>query len=272
MSSLHAGVSYEAYALRYAHREGEKSDEFYCHRAYQEQDAPWGIDYYFWMLRNGDRTVLVDCGFDLESALRVGRDIETEPWVLLERLGVGPEAVDHVVITHMHADHIGNVDLFPNATFSVTREEYEFWTGPRSRHELFSWPGQPGPIAKVEKLVNDQRVTFVEQVGEVVPGVSLRKVGGHTAGSGIVEFESHGGRVVLASDAGHFYEEFERDRPYMLFSNLEEMYEAYGMLRDLSQQAGTVVVPGHDPRTRREFVEVATDCWDLSQPISGTGR
>jgi glyoxylase-like metal-dependent hydrolase (beta-lactamase superfamily II) len=260
---------YESYALRYAHRQGDKAEEFYCFRAYQEQDEPWGVDYYFWMLRNDDRTVLVDCGFDEESARLVGRHVDTDPVLLLDRLGVTPESIDHVVITHMHYDHIGNVDLFPRATFSVAREEYDFWTGPRSQRDLFAWAGQPGPIAKVERLAKENRVRFIDGPEEVVPGVRLRPVGGHTPGTAIVEVESTAGHLTLASDAAHFYEEYERDRPYILFNDLEAVYGAYDVLRENAQRPDGVVVPGHDPRIRREFVEVAPDCWDLSRPVAG---
>lgn len=266
-------MPYDAYALRYAHRPGGKAEEFFRFDAYQEPDREWGVDYYFWLLRNEDRTVLVDCGFDRASGEAKGRTLETDPLELLDRMGVTAASVDHVVISHMHYDHIGNVDLFPNATFTVARAEYDFWTGPSSDRELFRWAGAPGPVAKVVQLARDERLTFVDEPTEIAPGIVVRPVGGHTPGTSIVEVDGTAGHVTVASDAAHFYEEFERDRPYNLFDDLQKVYRTYDVLRENAERPGAVVVPGHDPRTRREFVETRTDCWDLSQPIeraSGT--
>lgn len=264
---MDAAKPYEAYALRYAHRSGEKSAEFFRYDAYGEDDQDWGVDYYFWMLRNDERTVLVDCGFDEQSAGELGRTIETHPLELLDRLGVAADSVDHIVISHMHYDHIGNVDLFPNATFSIAREEFDFWTGPRSDRGLFRWAGAPRPIAKVEELAREGRITFLDEPTEIAAGLLVRPVGGHTPGMSIVEIDGTAGHVTIASDGAHFYEEYERDRPYNLFNDLEQVYGTYDLLRDNLAFDGAVVVPGHDPRTRLEFVQVAKDCWDLAQPV-----
>ena len=95
------------------------------------------MDYYFWLVRNRDRAVLVDCGVDRARGVRTNRHQENDPLELLARLDVAPGDVDHVVISHMHFDHVGNLTLFPSATFSIAREEYEFWTGPLGRRDGF---------------------------------------------------------------------------------------------------------------------------------------
>jgi len=111
---------------RYATRTSRKSQEYFRYDLY---GCPDGV-------RNGDRTILVDCGFDKERGMVKKRVQQTAPLEILARMGVGPADIDHVVISHMHYDHVGNVSLFPNATFGIARDEYEFWSGPYGSREL----------------------------------------------------------------------------------------------------------------------------------------
>ena len=52
---------------------------------------------------------------------------------------------------------------------------------------------------------------------------------------------------MLASDAVHLYEELEQDRPFAVMHDLEQMYAAYDLVKDLARSRAAVVVPGHDP-------------------------
>ena len=65
--------------------------------------------------------------------------------------------------------------------------------------------------------------------------------------------EAAGGPVILASDATHYYEEVELERPFEVLVDLEEMYEGYATLRELAARPGAVLVPGHDPAVCRRF-------------------
>jgi glyoxylase-like metal-dependent hydrolase (beta-lactamase superfamily II) len=82
------------------------------------------------------------------------------------------------------------------------------------------------------------------------PGIRLLTVGGHTPGQVIVVV---GDRIVLASDALHFYEEAERDRPFSIVADLPGMYLAYDRLAELAARPGARLVAGHDPGVRERF-------------------
>ena len=69
----------------------------------------------------------------------------------------------------------------------------------------------------------------------------------------IVSVATATGTVVLASDAVHFYEEVERDRPFAIIADLPAMYRAYDLLADLAARPGTSLVAGHDPLVRARF-------------------
>ena len=80
----------------------------------------------------------------------------------------------------------------------------------------------------------------------------------------MVQVDSGVGEVVLASDAAHYYEELECDRPFSIFTSLPDMVRAYDTLRDLATRPQTRVIAGHDPRVRSMFDEVRPGCLDLT--------
>jgi glyoxylase-like metal-dependent hydrolase (beta-lactamase superfamily II) len=261
--------TYEAYALRYGTTSLQKAGRYHRFSAYGEPDQTVPLDFYFWLLRNDERTVLVDCGYDDVRTLERGYTQDTHPLTLLERMGVRPEDVDHVVLSHMHFDHIGNVDLFPRATFSVAQAEFDFWTGPYADREHLKIAGDPIEIEMVSDLARDGRVHFIESAEELLPGIVVRPVRGHTAGQLITEVTSTAGNIVLASDAIHFYEEMRLDRPFWLFCDLEGMYRGYELLRTFEAQPNTTVVAGHDRAVTEMFVRVADECFDLTVRADG---
>jgi glyoxylase-like metal-dependent hydrolase (beta-lactamase superfamily II) len=262
-------ADYEVYALRYASSFGRRGEKFHRYVEDHPEDAEQGIrlDFYFWLVRNEERIVLVDCGFDQEATLPAGYRVGAHPLELLDRLGVAPGDVDHVVLTHMHFDHIGNIGLFPRATFILARSEYAFWTGPLASRPHIGVAGLPHEIAAVTQLEQAGRLRFVEGDEEIFPGMTVMPRRGHTPGQLLTSISTGRGRVVLASDASHLYEEMEGDLPFWLFVDLEGMYRTLDLLRDLQARDDTVVVPGHDPAVLERFALVAEDCVDLRQPV-----
>jgi glyoxylase-like metal-dependent hydrolase (beta-lactamase superfamily II) len=264
------GPRYEAYALRYGTRPSTKSKELFRFDLLGGEDAPQQMDYYFWLLRDGARTILVDCGFDADRGRARGRHQDADPVELLAALDVRPEDVDQVVISHMHYDHVGNLDLFPDATVTMTRREYEFWSGPYGDRPLMQALVIPEELAMVQRLRAEGRLVCVDDVAEIAPGITVTAVGGHTPGQAIVEAPVRSGRVVLASDAIHYYEQLERDWPFRIFTDVEESYRSFDILRDLQARSGTAVVAGHDPRVGELFDSVSPTCVDLAEgPLFG---
>jgi glyoxylase-like metal-dependent hydrolase (beta-lactamase superfamily II) len=249
---------YEVQAVRYGSLQSTKADLFYRHSSYGEPDAGVEMAYWFWLLRNGDETIVVDSGFDPEVGARRGRTCLCPPLDALRALGVDPETVSTVVVTHLHYDHIGNLSGFPAATFVVPRRELEFWTDEHiaDRFQFASHVEEP-EIEFVAQAAAEGRVRLTEGTEEILPGVTAIAVGGHSPGQQVTVVTSEGGDVLLASDAVHFYEELELERPFAVLHDLEQMYQAYDVLKRF-ERAGAVVVPGHDPDVARRFPEVGT--------------
>lgn len=259
-------ASYETFALRYGGTTSSKASKYYRYDKYGEPDGPVGLDFFFWLVRNGDRTVLVDCGFDDKRTAARGYFQQQRPLELLARFDVGAEDVDHIVLSHMHFDHIGNVELFPNATFSVARAEFEFWNGPFADRPMLAESTDAHEVRVVSDLLRDGRVRLIEDGGaSIFDGIDVLPVRGHTPGQLISTVKTSTGRVVLASDAVHLYDEMTLDRPYWVFNDLEGMYHGYDLLRSLASEENTTVVAGHDPAVMSLFEPVNADCVDLTR-------
>lgn len=151
---------------------------------------------YVLLVGNG-HTVLIDTGTDGESELtkkmhaRDGVKLWQPPEAVLGKVGVKPEDVDTVLITHAHYDHMDNLHAFPNAKFIVQEKEILGWTWAMSREKRFRSPNmalKPDNIHEALRLIEEGRMKLVDgEVRDVLPGIDLYPAyDGHTFASQIV--------------------------------------------------------------------------------------
>lgn len=265
--------AYRAYALELSYwPQFKASDWFYRYEAYGAGDAPKPMSSYVWLLQSETSTVLVDCGPGREAAAARGLRIDRDIRELLASAGVAPAQVDHVALSHLHYDHTGNIGLFPNATFSISQAELDFWTGPLGRQPALSAPVESSEVSQVLDLLRDERLVLIDEELEILPGIRTRRVGGHTPGQTITTADLGGSQIVLASDALHYYEEMRLNHLYKVFTDALSMLRTYEVLRELDARPDTTVVAGHDPEVMAMFEPVAEGCVDLAAPVEGTRR
>jgi glyoxylase-like metal-dependent hydrolase (beta-lactamase superfamily II) len=259
---------YEIVAVRYGTLHSRKSELFYRFQAYGEADARQDMDYFFYVLRHGPQTIVVDTGFKPEVAAGRGRECVTPPREALARLGIDPARVSQLIVTHFHWDHIGNLELFPEAELFVPARELEFWAAPVAQNLQF-WSHVDGDmVAYLEGAHRQGRAMPTGDDQLIVPGVRTITVGGHSAGQQILVVDTARGPVVLASDAVHLYEEMELSRPFGVAVDIREMYEAYVLLERLTHESGALVVPGHDPEVTTRFPTVGCDADGIAFQIA----
>jgi glyoxylase-like metal-dependent hydrolase (beta-lactamase superfamily II) len=140
-------VNFEVYALKYATRDAQGSEHFYGHDIH---DYPMPMDYFVWAVVSDEYSIVVDAGFTTEVAARRGREHLRCPAEGLQQLGIHCARVSCVILTHLHYDHVGNLEKVPAATFVVQDEEMAF-----AAYTVFSsWPWETGVLEpKIKELI-----------------------------------------------------------------------------------------------------------------------
>ena len=159
-----------------------------------------------WLINTGQKLVLVDTGGGSSFAPTVGRLPQN-----LAAAGINPDAVDVVVITHMHPDHIPGLTsadgrmMFPNAIVHVSADDYAFWTSDEIRGKAPEEFRVFFDMAKaaIKPYVDAGKVQMHKGGAEVASGVTALPLPGHTVGHTMVRVSSDGSDLLLWGDIVH---------------------------------------------------------------------
>jgi N-acyl homoserine lactone hydrolase len=176
------------------------------------------------MLIRGERDYLVDPGLVMQGAPLFGA---------LEELGVDPNEIKDVILTHLHFDHAEGLAAWPQRTVYVHRLETEAPYAQLVAGQL--------EMVNLELLDGDE--------GEFEPGVSWIRTPGHSDGLITVLVDADEGLVAIASDCvGPLPEYFEEmDLPADFGPERDELLAQWRRIRELDP---AVVIPGHNPPVR----------------------
>jgi glyoxylase-like metal-dependent hydrolase (beta-lactamase superfamily II) len=209
----------------------------------------------FWLVRGDGRVILLDSGFHRPSWFK-SFDFSDylRPDSALFGAGVEPSAVTDLVLSHAHWDHMGGIDLFPNATVHIQRAEYEYYTGPAWREG-----GRHGGIDQEDILALVRRnmagkVLLVDgDDQEILPGIRAYTGARHTYASQYVLVEG-AEPWVLASDNCYLFRNLETHTAGGTFLP-EDSVGNRAALERMERLAGSAarVVPGHDPLQFERF-------------------
>lgn len=235
-------MSTQIYAIRYGKSVRKRSESFVGGDLH---DGPMPMAYYIWVIKQPDRLVVVDTGFDAAVAKTRARDFLICPGEAMRQLGLVPESVSDVILTHLHYDHAGNHHLFPNARFHIQAEEMAYATGPWMTFGTLRMGYAPDDLkAIIDRLFAD-RLVYHEGDSTLGDGIELYRLGGHTGGLMAIGVETVRGPVILASDTAVFYEGLTEARAFPAAFHVGEELKGY---RRLLKLAGDVdhIIPGHD--------------------------
>lgn len=244
---------YEIYAIKYAHHDRNAPLNFIDG---DPHDVPMPLDYFVWAIKNAERTLVLDTGFAAAIGAKRHRQFIRSPGDGLKMIGIDPDKVEDVVLSHMHFDHCGNHDLFPRARYHLQDKEMEYCTGRCMCHDYLRRAFEADDVQAMVGKVFEGRVRFHKGTSEVAPGVTVHHVGGHSSGLQLTRVRTRRGWVVLSSDASHFYANFEGARPFPVVASVIEMLDGYRTLYQLATSPRHII-PGHDPLVLERYPAAA---------------
>jgi len=184
---------------------------------YGKLDGARMVPFYYFVLQSDDRLILIDSGFSdsdfvSKQAELYGVRAFSPPDKIMARIGLRPEEVDTILVTHHHWDHISGLPYFPNATVYIQRREVENWmakwTAP-PRQKWLCTGLDPDTGAELARIGAEGRLRLVEGVADVAAGIQLRPAfDTHTAGSQYIVLKSSdgGGPWVFPGDLAYVYD------------------------------------------------------------------
>lgn len=199
-------AKWELYVLEYARSRNQPVASL-IQGAFDE--GVMNVPFAFVLARNGKRNVLIDSGFMNKGG---GAEMATKfdiPWWispvrLLGELGVSPEQVTDIFISHAHFDHMGGIGEFPNAMIYMQKREYLSWLEAMALPPRFGFltvAVSPDDLRSALDASVDHRLTLLEgDRDNVLPGIHARFGEGHTLGQQFVVVESAKGRMVVSGD------------------------------------------------------------------------
>jgi glyoxylase-like metal-dependent hydrolase (beta-lactamase superfamily II) len=215
-------------------------------------DGPMPVDYNLWIVRNRHRTVLVDTGFSPRASAERGRPLDFDPIDGQKRMGIDPDAIDDVVITHLPYDHAGNIDRFAKARFHIQDAEVAFATGRCMCEHDIRYTFDVEDVVTLVRRTYADRVCFHDGDDELFPGITLHAFPGHSAAVQAVRVNTARGPILLASDTTHYFGNILNRKPFVVTVDMAATLESYTEILEL---AGGVdrLIPGHDPKIRRLY-------------------
>lgn len=256
--------SYEVYAIRYATHDRKRRENFISTHDFHESSMP--LDYFVWLIKSGTSSWLVDAGFNKAMAEQRARQFLRCPIASLRALGFEPSQITDLIVTHLHYDHAGNIDLLPNARIHIQEREVHYATGCHMCKPLFRGAFAVEDVVQVVRGVYADRVSFSNGQETIAPGIETHLIGGHTNGLQVVRVHTKRGWIVLASDASHYYENLEAESPYPIVYHVGDMVAGWDKIAKMVESSQHIV-PGHDPDVLKRYPALQTDIQDLQGEI-----
>ena len=220
-------------------------------------DAP--LDFFIWVARRGDRAFLIDTGMSDATSTSKGMHYLRAPAEAVTLLGLDPSKLEDVILTHMHFDHAGALHRYPRARFHIQDTEMAYATGRCMCSKLLRRGYNLDDVLHLVKCVYHDQVVFHDQTVEITSGLTVHRVGGHTAGLQVVRVWTRRGWVVLASDASHYYFNMIEGVYFPSIYRIDEMDEGYRTAQRLADGDWNRVIPGHDPKVMTLYPAPSTD-------------
>ena len=212
-----------------------------------------------WVLKGADgRVAVVDSGFHRDQYFKqyTVKDF-VKPSDAIAPLGLAADKVTDLFITHMHWDHAGGIDLFPNARVWIQKEEYGYYTGDAWQAARTHGGIDPEDVVEIVRRNTQGKVSFVKGDDETsISGITFGIGGKHTWQSQFVTATTpKNTTVVLASDNMYLYENLDTRAAISQTLDAASNLRTQDRMKSLASEV-RLLVPGHDPAVFDRFQKV----------------
>ena len=208
-----------------------------------------------WVLKGVDgRIAIVDSGFHREKYFtQFAVKDYIKPSDAIAPLGIKPEDVTDLLLTHMHWDHAGGIDLFPKARVWVQKDEYDYYTGDAWQSARTHGGIDGDDVLEIVKRNTEGKVSFVRGDDDTsLSGITFGVGGKHTFASQFVMVSARPQAVVIASDNMYLYENLDAHVPIAQTLDAVSNLRTQDRMRSLASEP-RLLVPGHDPAVFTRF-------------------
>jgi N-acyl homoserine lactone hydrolase len=203
-----------------------------------------------WLIKGGARPVLVDTGPGSRArAPQCYRDDAPDTDDLLHyellRAGVEPDSIEDVILTHLHNDHVGGARLLRHARFHVQETELKEAVWPVPFQRPIYETNQRGKTPPWVDILD--RMAVVDGDAQIMPGICVLHLPGHTAGSQGVLVDTEAGHYLIAGDLVPLYDNWPVNGEEPVPNGNHTDLRAYDASFRRIAALGATVLPAHEP-------------------------